>query len=386
MNTRKQISNFVKGLILLLVVGNFASCKNELDIYADGEAQPIIYGVLNPYDSVQSFRIIKSFAGEGDPSEYAQVPDSSYFRDVDVRLKELQFGEVTNSWQLIETTITNKESGDFFGPEQKIYTVTTTKSSGSAFYINPEAEFELEGTLDGREIGGKFEIVKEKQGRAAFFMADGNNFARFQRRGDITIVNGDEPNELTFDLDYPVGTKVAGLKLVFTYFETYAGEEEAVEKQIEFDLGEQIIDNAQEPKQVSFKFSGARFYERIGSGIEDIADVKNLLFRKTGPVEFKMIAVSEDLFYYRQVKNTSSGIAQDRPEYTNVENGFGVLAGRQVVTMSEQLVAHGFPPIEVILSKFTEKELVTGLILGYTGGKGFCADASHNLGDITCDN
>ena len=145
-------------------------------------------------------------------------------------------------------------------------------------------------------------------------------------------------------------------------------------------MGEKIFDNAQDPKPTEIKFTGRSFYERIAAIIPDAAETPNLLYRKAGPVDFKMIAVSEDLFYYRQVKNSSEGIAQDRPEYTNVENGFGVLAGRQIVTMNQQLVAHGNPATEVLLSKFSDDELATGVILGLTGAKGFCSDPSHNLG------
>ncbi len=373
---------FSKSVFALVLFASFlTSCKNELDVNAEYDAQAIVYAVINPYDSIQTFRISKTFAGEADPMVYAQVEDSSYFNDVSLKLVEVMFGQDGRSWDLIETTINNKQSGTFFGPEQKLYELRASKNPQDNFYLNPEAEFRLEGTVDGKEIGGKFEIIKEQTGNSAFFLRSSNKFSRFWR-GNVSFINGATVNELTFELDYPVGTKVAGLQMIFNYTEAFATG--AREKQMVFDLGEQIIANSEEPKTVTFKFSGERFFERIGSQLTDVSEEKDLLYRKSGAVEFRMIAVTEDLFYYRQVKNASDGIAQDRPEYTNVDNGFGVMAGRQMVTMNEQLKVHGGQPIEVLLNKATEQELVTGLLLGSTGGKGFCADPSHNLGSISC--
>ncbi|MDB9725856.1 DUF4249 family protein [Salibacteraceae bacterium] len=378
MNTKIFKSVLKKALIAIMFLASFSACKNELKVNTDGEAQAIIYGVLDPYDSVQVFRVTKSFSGEGDPQSYAKNPDSNYFNEVDLVLVESLFGNEVRRMNLIKTEITNKDAGEFFGPNQIIYNAYPSKNPGEPMYLNPEADFRLEGTVDGKSVGGSFSIVKENPA-IPFFFYSSNKFQRFWGRS-LTLINGSKVNDLTFDLTFPRGTKVGGIKLLFTYEEFYEGETEAVVKVLEFELGEKIFDNAQDPKPTEIKFTGRSFYERIAAIIPDAAETPNLLYRKAGPVDFKMIAVSEDLFYYRQVKNSSEGIAQDRPEYTNVENGFGVLAGRQIVTMNQQLVAHGNPATEVLLSKFSDDELATGVILGLTGAKGFCSDPSHNLG------
>lgn len=378
MNTKLYKSNFIKSMILVLVVTFTFSCKNELEVYADYDAQAVVYGVLDPYDSVQVFKITKSFSGEGDPQSYAMNPDSNYFKEVDLVLIESLYGEEKRRMNLIKTEINNKEAGDFFGPNQVLYNVYPTKGISDPMYLDPESDFKLEGTVDGKEIGGSFSIVKENP-TTPFFFNSSNKFQRFWGKS-LALINGSKVNDLTFDLTFPPGTKVGGLKLIFTYYEYYAGATKSVEKTLEFELGEKIFDNAQNPKPTEIKFSGERFYERVGSSISDISETPGLLYRKAGPVDFKMVAVSEDLFYYRQVKNTSEGIAQDRPEYTNVENGYGVLAGRQIVTMNEQRIAHGLNATEVLLSKFTDDELATGVILGLTGSKGFCSDPAHKLG------
>jgi len=381
MNTKIYKSVFIKTLPLMIIAMLFLGCKNELKVNADGNAQAIVYGVLDPYDSVQVFRITKSFSGVGDPQSYVQNPDSHYFRDVDLVLVETLYGEERRRMNLIKTEVSNKELGEFFGPNQILYNVYPTKNSNEPMYLNSESDFRLEGTVDGNDVGGSFSIVKE-DAISPFFFLTSNKFQRFWGK-DITFINGSKVNDLTFDLTFPKGTKVGGLKMIFTYEEFYEGATESVKKSLEFELGEKIFDNAQEPKPTEIKFTGRSFYERIAAVIPDASETPNLKYRKAGPLDFKMFAVTEELFYYREVKNSSDGVAQDRAEYTNVENGFGVLAGRQIVTMNEQRLAHGLKETEILLSKFSDDELATGVILNLTGTKGFCSDPSHKLGS-TC--
>ena len=378
MNTKKYNSVFIKALSLLIIVAFFLGCKNDLQVNADYDAQAIVYGVINPYDSVQVFRITKSFSGEGNPQAYAKNPDSNYFRDVDLVLVESLFGEERRRMNLIRIEVSNKELGEFFGPDQILYHVYPTKNNpDDAMYFNSESDFRLEGTVDGKEIGGNFSIVKESL-NAPFFLSSANGFRSRANRA-VSLINGVNVSDLEFDLKYPTGTKVGSLKMIFTYYEVYLGATEEVEKTIEFELGEKVFNDSQNPKPTDVKFSGRGFYERIAAVIPDASETPNLLYRKSGPIDFKMIAVSEDLFYYRQVKNSGEGIAQDRPEYTNVVNGFGVLAGRQVITMNEQLIAHGFLPVEFLLSSASDDELATGVLLGLTGAKAFCSDPSHKF-------
>lgn len=356
----------------------FNSCKNDLEINADYDAQAIVYAVLNPYDSVQTFRISKTFLGSGNPTDYAKVADSTYFSKVNLVLSEVVNGSVVRKWDLVEKTINNKKGGSFFGPDQKIYVVKPEKAPEDPFYLNPLAEFTLTGTVDDKSISSKTKIVQEEK-TLAFFLNGANKFDRFRSRGDLTMVNGSQVNDLTLNVTFPKGTKVASLALLFNYEELYS-DNRVVQKQIEYNLGEQVIEDVNDQKELKFVLEGERFFERIGAENEDVNDVPGLVKRIPGAIDFKMIAATEDLFYYRQVNNIGSDVVQDKPEYTNIENGYGILAGRQIITFNEQLRAHGINGAEVILSKFSQQELATGTRLGHTPQtKGFCIDASHKL-------
>ena len=66
----------------------FSSCKTDVDLIAPYEEIMVVYGVLNPADSVQYIRINKAFLGEGNAYQFAQVPDSFQYGDIlDVKLE-----------------------------------------------------------------------------------------------------------------------------------------------------------------------------------------------------------------------------------------------------------------------------------------------------------
>jgi len=77
----------IRYILLALITCFLASCETDLDINADWEEITIVYGILNPNDSIQYIKINKAFLGQGDPYEFAKVSDSLYHKDsLDVTL------------------------------------------------------------------------------------------------------------------------------------------------------------------------------------------------------------------------------------------------------------------------------------------------------------
>ena len=97
-----SLKNTFKNTFILALLGIVVlqSCKKELEINADYKAFPVIYGFLNPYDSLQIIKINKSFLGNENPNNYAGIQDSSLFDTVDVRLVELHNGREHASYPL----------------------------------------------------------------------------------------------------------------------------------------------------------------------------------------------------------------------------------------------------------------------------------------------
>ena len=98
------------------------SCKKSLDVNADWKDVTVVYGILNQSDTIHYIKITKAFLGPGDALEYAKNPDSSNYPDIlKVSLNEYTNGNPGRKIMLRDTLITNKDSGIFYFPVQKLF-------------------------------------------------------------------------------------------------------------------------------------------------------------------------------------------------------------------------------------------------------------------------
>ena len=85
-----------------------------------------------------------------------------------------------------------------------------------------------------------------------------------------------------------------------------------------------------------------------GSEISESSVVSRLVNR----VEFLFSVAGDELNTYMEVNEPSSGIVQDKPDYTNIENGIGLFSCRFVRTTET-------PQVKMRLSPFTEERLIS---------------------------
>ena len=237
MNSLKNISSKFL-LIALVTVISLLSCKKELEINADYQAFPIIYGFLNQYDSLQVFKINKSFLGNEDPINYAGVQDSTLFKDVNLNLVEIENGVEVASYPLQKMVLKNKESGVFSNPENVVYGAALPRVSGPSgtesikflkeSKIGPSGEietritYELRGTLNNDiNINSKVTPIPE-------YPADVFTQRSFQSKwkpnaikGAISFATSTGFTEgLLFDIELPPFVKIAELRMIFHFLNT----------------------------------------------------------------------------------------------------------------------------------------------------------------------
>ena len=107
-NNAKKCLNSL-GIILVLLV--FSSCENTVDINAEWKETIVVYGLLDPNDSVQYIKVNKAFLNQN-TSTYtvAQISDSLYLDSTEVSLRQVNTGRVIN---LIRTNTVKKQPGIF---------------------------------------------------------------------------------------------------------------------------------------------------------------------------------------------------------------------------------------------------------------------------------
>ncbi|HQV01358.1 MAG TPA: hypothetical protein PLO59_09380, partial [Bacteroidia bacterium] len=108
-----MISTLRLGL-LVCCMALLNGCKNDIDITADYKETSIVYGLLNPSDSVQYVKIYKTFLGDANAYEMAASTDSFYHQNVlDVTIERWKNNTLAGIIQCVRDSSILMDSGIF---------------------------------------------------------------------------------------------------------------------------------------------------------------------------------------------------------------------------------------------------------------------------------
>lgn len=379
---------YVTGLVALLII--FSSCETELDLTGQYQERALIYGLIDPSDNGDGhlFRIQKAFLGEESAFVMALNADSSYFKYEDLFVEVIEFdedGDETNRWSLDTVMIGNKETGDpddgqidFFGPSQRLYKLDE----------NVDAEKEYEITLKKRpnsiSIGGMTIANMDTVTPIADATTPLIDLSSFTWNTPNQNSSPTNPIGRKMDLfntsglfrDYTVRFDVADrarqyeLWLRFHYREVVNGVE--TEKFIEWRATTFELEPGSDSWQVQLAAEG--IFSRIGSELTPDGSIIRFIGLPNGApgdpfpndnvshdFDFFFRMGGDELYEYIEINSPSnSGALQDKPVYSNVNNGLGVFSSR---TEAEYRGLY--------LSNTAEQQLVDG---EYTQGLNFTDD------------
>lgn len=346
----------------LFFIGLFAgflglnSCETEFSLNGEYTLTPVVFGLLDPLDSIHTFKITKAFLGEGNNLEYAKIDDSSYFAQVEAQVIEFnEDGDATGrKWQLKDSIVEGKSTdGIFYSPNQKVYyfeekaLVTSYSYKIEADLNEGQMSFTATTTLiDGFELKGA--IVSNPLFKVPFAK---NN------------VETDD-DYLNWNVSIEPGTNAARYELAYTFnwTEFY---DDGTDKSFSIRRVETIESADKEVNLVS----GLDFYKWIG---ESILDDPKVVRRTYGGIDLHVSVAHKTLDTYMQVSKPVTGIAQIQPLYTNIEGGYGLFSSRILYTKKG-----------INIDAASMKELATG---SYTYTKLFCSDLDVHIGEtFYCD-
>ena len=125
--------------MLVVLVFMLGSCSDQFNPNLPGKSSPVVYGVLNPADSVYRVRLTKTFIGEGNAFEYAKEADSLYYSDarvwMETRTKE---GAIIQRADMQRTVIEERKPGIFATQPNVVYEL-----SEDVFTLKPAGIEEL---------------------------------------------------------------------------------------------------------------------------------------------------------------------------------------------------------------------------------------------------
>jgi len=322
-----------KTLLFLSSIALFTSCDNDLQIIADWKDVPVVYGILNAEDTVHYVKLNKAFLGQGDVMMMAQEFDSLNYsgEDVGLRLLEMEESNIPNSDYVqrkqIELEPTDefvKPEGVFSSPTQIIY--KTAEEINSNYFYTAEVYRKSNDTL----------------------IAYTQNPITIIKPVNITKPNSFSPLNIT-----PTGyvpkvewKSVAGgdlyeLSMSFHYMEfPISGGSDTLYKSIELNFPTRLSNDSGGGQNMSYSLEFYQFLNFIAANIEEDPTVRRLVVGMEAAqvvsgfaishacLDFTLYAAGEDLSTYLVLNQNTNSLVLDRPEYSNIENGIGILSSR----------------------------------------------------------
>lgn len=143
----------MKTFIGLLVLGglSLSGCQEDPVIQIDGfHTQPIIYSIIETFDTVHYIRLGRFFSGNSDPAETARIPDSIYFNTANVKVTLVTGRGATTIVPVERVVESNKEPGFFDSGDFAVYRFRKVLVLGEyPYYYLPYERMRLEVDIPG---------------------------------------------------------------------------------------------------------------------------------------------------------------------------------------------------------------------------------------------
>lgn len=296
-----KINSWILALTSLLTI-SFSACKKDININDDYKDITIVYGLLDTKDSLSYIRVEKAFLSQGNIYSDAQIADSNqYSNKLDVRLTDI------NGTQIVfdTTTVYNKEGGIFYKDKMKVYVANTQGK------LQPKQTYTLQ--VHNPETGNTQ--------KAKCQLLDASNFL-YEGYYPGPAVNFTDNSDLRFKT--VVDVNAYQLLIRFHYIDSLSTDHSLSNQHVDMWLSPLLLNESYAGSPQSIGINGKRWFDYIESQIP----VKENVFRFEGKIEFFMYMADINFKTYIDVHQNQSSLVIDRPVFTNIENGYGLLAAR----------------------------------------------------------
>ncbi|MBR3711168.1 MAG: hypothetical protein IKM99_09445 [Bacteroidales bacterium] len=314
-------SLFISGMM-------FYSCSTDVDLYADYKDITVVYGLLDSSKDTNFIKINKAFLGPGSAFDIALIDDScNYPNKLDARLIEYKASTGGNNYQqsrvlpLDTITIHNKDLGIFYAPDQLVYYTTAKLNNNTS---NHKYRYELQIDRGDTLLTAFTEMV------------GGYGFNLLVSQLDFTSEYG--------KIKWQTCPNASVYELVVKFYFTEVGPlNDSVQRCMTWSLGTFPASTLiEESGALSIQYKASQFYPNLASflGNDTTKKVERLVFEPS--LVLSVAAGGEELYNFIAVNGPSSSIAQNIPEYTNVNGGYGVFSSRTLLEKRVKLSNRSF--------------------------------------------
>ncbi|HNW96845.1 MAG TPA: hypothetical protein PKK00_00375 [Bacteroidales bacterium] len=299
-----------KIIFAILLSSLIYGCSTDFDINADWKDISIVYCILNQNETVHYVKINKAFLGDGNAITMAADPDScTYGNYLEVTMEEWIDNNQTRTWLLDTTTIYNKEAGTFYYPDQVVYKFNAyldTLDRNTVYKLNIKNKKTGKIIYSETPLVHSFTITKPSANQQAVFNS-GNSYQVKWYSG----VNG----------------RLYQTIIRFNYWEKNINTGDSALFHVDWNLGTQNSKTTDGGEEMSTNYFGQSFYKYLKDVIPQKSDVIRRVAHPND-VDFIFTVAADEFYTYMEVNKPTSGVVQEKPEYTNISNGIGLFSSR----------------------------------------------------------
>lgn len=320
-------NRLIYSFVLLLLFFSFSSCETDFDVNASYKDITIVYGILDPSRQTQYVRINKAYLGQGDALQYAQIADSITYDTAIIfaKIDELKGDAVQQSIFLKPRWIQRSDDpgSPFYNPQfpyvlvyEGKFPVPASVSGSDTSWINTDHRYRLEvhNKKTGKVVSSTTVMVKDFNISRPLY----NPSKPF-----IKILNKDNQNTVK----WRAAVNGRRFQAVYRfYYKEFRGAFDTTYHSVDYQLGIVKSQRTDGTEDLEITFSGASFYKYLGNAIPANPQVKRLPWK----MDLIIAVIPDDFNIYLEVNEPSSSIVQERPEFTNITNGYGLFTSRFV--------------------------------------------------------
>jgi len=306
-------------ILLALFALIFSSCNNKVDLYSDKGESTIVYFLLDTSVDTNFVKITKSFIGNA--TVMAQNYDACNYKvgEIDVKLVKLA-DKVMNNDTLqmnpIQKWLPYDPNSMFYSGCYQTYYYTTEKLvSGEKYKLVITRNDGVVVTSEAKTIDD-FGFRVPNPGSSINFTASA--IQRVKWANESATSGNPKTNAAMFEV-------VA----YFRYDEVQPGATDTVEHEIKWTFGRRLAEDIFNSDEwlYAMPYTPNVLYNIIGNDTYLKNNSPHGVKRYIKKIRYEISAIGDELYNYMIINNSSSAI-QDTPEYTNIENGMGLMSAR----------------------------------------------------------
>ena len=298
-------------LILSVLALVFTACETDFEVNSEWEETTVVFGLLDKAKEIQFIKINKAFLGEADALQMAQHSDSVNYvpfdsidstGEIQVKLYKINFNDTIDS-RTLKDTLLPKDDG-LFATDSNIIYYFNTPEGDNFLSENRTYSLVINNVKTGNIVSASTEIIKGFNFSAGIPSPSSNKLTFY--------VDGLGYRFPRFEWSDPPNAEIFQFNLRFHYRENEV-EKELLWTQTALGSNANIL-----------ILSGEDFFQFLANNKAFSTDEE----REFKSIDIEMTLGTQELKTYIAVNEPITGIVQERPQFTNINNGIGLFSSR----------------------------------------------------------